>query len=69
MRLYCCRRRGLAVSEYFVVLGLLAIAILAVVRFMGDTTAQKINDDLNGNDGLLGRQAAAATGYAATGNK
>jgi hypothetical protein len=66
MRSSRSRRRGLAIPEHFVVLGLLAITIVWFVGGTGRSTAAKMDGDLNGPTGIIGRQATAATGSAAT---
>jgi hypothetical protein len=53
-------RRGLGVTEWLVVAVLLAVVILASVSFLGTATEQRINNDVNGPNGILGRQAEAA---------
>jgi hypothetical protein len=54
------RRYGAAVTEWCVIAALVVIAILASVSFLGDATQQRIDNDINGPDGVLGRQAEAS---------
>jgi hypothetical protein len=53
-------RRGSAASAWCVVAALLAVAILASVSFLGTATRRQIDEEVNGADGVLGRQADAA---------
>ena len=53
-------RRGMGVTEWLVVAVLVAVTILATVSFLGDSTQQRIDNDVNGPDGILGRQAEKA---------
>lgn len=53
-------RRGMGVTEWLVVAVLVVITILATVSFLGDSTQQRIDNDVNGPNGILGRQAEKA---------
>lgn len=60
------KRNGLSIPEWFCILGLLGIAVYFGVGAIGNTTQSQFDTRLNGDDGLLGRQAAAGGGTAAT---
>ncbi len=53
-------RRGLGVTEWLVVAVLLAVTILATVSLLGSSTQQRIENEVNGPEGILGRQAEKA---------
>jgi hypothetical protein len=54
------QRRGLAVPEWFVLLGLVGVGLFAAVGLLGDMTRQQIEDEVTGPNSILGQQAAAA---------
>lgn len=68
MRLGHASRRGLAVPEWVAILSVLGMVIVLTIGFAGNSTATKMDADLNGAGGILGRQSQAATGSAAVGN-
>jgi hypothetical protein len=55
-------RRGAASGQLVIVLIAIGVAVLAGFRLLAQSTSQKMEDDISGPSGIIGRQAAAAAG-------
>lgn len=61
------RQRGQGMSEYIIIVALIAVAAIGVVGFMGDTITNQmatISQEIAGNDGSASQAAAAAAATA-----
>lgn len=60
-------RCGMAVPEWFCILGFGSIVLFAFFGLTGESVEEGIETKLNSEFGVLGKQAKAATGTAASG--
>jgi len=63
---HAARRRGQGMTEYIIIVALIAVAAIAVYQFFGQTIRSQMSAIANEVAGQSGKSAMAAAGAAAT---